>query len=70
MACGRLLRDQESKRLRLGPVCRERLRGLLTPRPREHRTPHTPDITADQLAFDLDEYDDEDDDLDWLDEAA
>ncbi|MEV7394915.1 DUF6011 domain-containing protein [Streptomyces sp. NPDC091215] len=34
MACGRVLRDDESKRLRLGPKCRKRLAGLLTRRPR------------------------------------
>lgn len=39
MACGRLLRDEESKRLRLGPHCLKRLQGLLAPRPRRVRTP-------------------------------
>jgi hypothetical protein len=34
MACGRLLRDQESRRLRLGPTCRARLQAALAPRPR------------------------------------
>lgn len=34
MACGRLLRDDESKRLRLGPHCRKRLQAALAPRPR------------------------------------
>lgn len=37
MACGRLLSDEESKRLRLGPRCRRRLMGLLAPRPRRRR---------------------------------
>ncbi|MGW1796923.1 DUF6011 domain-containing protein [Streptomyces sp. NPDC001984] len=64
MACGRLLRDDESKRLRLGPRCAKRLQGLLEPRP---RTPRTSDITADQLALDLDEYDEPDED-DWIDD--
>ena len=32
--CGRLLRDDESRRLRLGPVCRKRLSG----RPARRRT--------------------------------
>ena len=39
MACGRELRDDESRRLRLGPVCRRRLQGLLAPRSRRRRTP-------------------------------
>jgi len=39
MACGRLLRDQESRRLRLGPHCLKRLQGLLAPRPRRICTP-------------------------------
>jgi hypothetical protein len=71
MACGRELRDQESRRLRLGPVCRERLRGLLTPRPRRivgtHTAlPHPAAIPArhieEQLAFEIwdDDQDDED----------
>ncbi|MFD4569355.1 DUF6011 domain-containing protein [Streptomyces sp. NPDC058467] len=34
MACGRLLRGEESKRLRIGPRCLRRLQGLLAPRPR------------------------------------
>lgn len=38
MACGRALRDEESQRLRLGPVCRKRLERLLKPRPRRIRT--------------------------------
>jgi hypothetical protein len=68
MACGRLLRDEESKRLRLGPVCRRRLAGLLTPRPRNSRTTRSTSTTADQLTLDLDEYDDEEPDEDeWFD---
>jgi hypothetical protein len=68
MACGRELRDEESRRVRLGPVCRERLRGLLTPRPRRTlgahtATPHPAAIPArhpdEQLAFEI--WDDEDD---------
>ncbi|MFE2546934.1 DUF6011 domain-containing protein [Actinacidiphila glaucinigra] len=34
MACGRLLRDRESRRLRLGPTCRRRLQAALAPRRR------------------------------------
>jgi hypothetical protein len=34
MACGRLLRDQESRRLRIGPTCLKRLQARLAPRPR------------------------------------
>jgi len=70
MACGRLLHDEESKRLRLGPRCRERLRGLLAPRPRivgtRTATAHPNAIPArvtTQLAFEAWE-DDEDDDPD------
>ncbi|MFC9949220.1 DUF6011 domain-containing protein [Streptomyces prasinus] len=37
--CGRALRDEESKRLRLGPVCRRRLTGPPAPRPRRIGTP-------------------------------
>lgn len=68
MACGRELRDGESKRLRLGPVCRERLRGLLAPRPRLIGTstalPHpkaVPTRTA-QLAFEIWDDDQDQDD--------
>lgn len=67
MACGRLLRDDESRRLRLGPVCRKRLYGLLAPRPRivGTRTPDrhpnaVPHRAPDQLAFEI--WDDQDDD--------
>ncbi|MFI8531765.1 DUF6011 domain-containing protein [Streptomyces aquilus] len=69
MACGRELRDEESRRLRLGPVCRERLRGLLAPRPRRivgtHTAlPHPAAIPArhhdEQLAFEI--WDDHPDD--------
>ena len=69
MACGRELRDEESRRLRLGPVCRERLRGLLAPRPRLIGTntaaPHPDAIPARytaQLAFEI--WDGEDDEPD------
>ncbi|MFR0351815.1 DUF6011 domain-containing protein [Streptomyces sediminimaris] len=68
MACGRELRDEESRRLRLGPVCRERLRGLLTPRPRRHGTPvalpHPAALPGrpSQLALELWDDEDEDDD--------
>lgn len=69
MACGRELRDEESRRLRLGPVCRERLRGLLKPRPRTIGTstalPHPKAVPprTDQLALELwDDDQDEDDD--------
>ena len=71
MACGRLLRDQESRRLRLGPVCRERLRGLLAPRPRTIGThtagPHPAAVPARvtaQLEFEL--WDDEEPDVEDL----
>lgn len=66
MACGRLLRDDESKRLRLGPVCRKRLQDLLTPRPRRICTqtagPHPQAVPGrpGQLAFEV--WDDEDED--------
>ncbi|MEU2339948.1 DUF6011 domain-containing protein [Streptomyces sp. NPDC013172] len=67
MACGRPLRDEESRRLRLGPVCRRRLTDLLAPRPRIVGThtagPHPQAIPARvtaQLAFDI--WDDQDDD--------
>lgn len=72
MACGRPLRDQESRRLRLGPVCRERLRGLLAPRPRIVGThtaaPHPDAIPArhreEQLTFEIWDDDVEDDEPD------
>jgi hypothetical protein len=66
MACGRELRDEESKRLRLGPVCRERLRGLLTPRPRivgtSTATPHPQAVP--QRAGQLEIWDDDPDEDD------
>lgn len=60
MACGRLLRDQESRRLRIGPHCLKRLTGLLAPRPRTIGT-HTaiahpqavPVRVTSQLALEL-----------------
>lgn len=71
IACGRLLRDQESRRLRLGPVCRERLRGLLAPRPRLIGTPTAtthpsavPARATTQLAFETWDEDDQDDEPD------
>jgi hypothetical protein len=70
MACGRLLRDEESKRLRLGPHCRKRLAGLLAPHPRTSRTPRSTSTTADQLALDFDEYDDEPDEDEWIDDIG
>lgn len=69
MACGRVLRDQESRRLRLGPVCRERLRGLLASRPRRVVGTHIADthpdavparVLEEQLAFEI--WDDDEDD--------
>jgi hypothetical protein len=64
MACGRLLRDDESKRLRLGPHCLKRLQAALAPRPRLIGTrtagPHPmaiPPCRTTQLEF----WDDEDD---------
>ncbi|MEU6527847.1 DUF6011 domain-containing protein [Streptomyces sp. NPDC046928] len=67
MACGRLLHDEESRRLRLGPVCRKRLERLLAPRPRRIRTqtagPHPraiPPRYDTQLEFEL--WDDDEDD--------
>ncbi|MFF1297962.1 MULTISPECIES: DUF6011 domain-containing protein [unclassified Streptomyces] len=70
MACGRLLRDEESKRLRIGPHCLKRLQARLAPRSRRViGTPTAvthPDAVpargADQLAFEI--WDDEDDDPD------
>jgi hypothetical protein len=68
MACGRLLRDEESKRLRLGPHCRKRLAGLLAPRPRNSRAQRSTGTTADQLALDLDDFDDDEETEDeWFD---
>ena len=70
LLCGRLLTDEESKRRRLGPRCAKRVQRLLQPRPRNSRIPRTPRVTADQLALDLDEPDeDEDPDEDeWIDD--
>lgn len=69
MACGRLLRDEESKRLRIGPHCLKRLQSRLAPRPRILGThtagPHPDAIPAratTQLAFEI--WDDEADDPD------
>lgn len=61
MACGRLLRDEESKRLRIGPHCLKRLQARLAPRPRRVIGTHTavthpnaiPARTPDQLAFEI-----------------
>lgn len=70
MACGRLLRDQESRRLRLGPSCRKRLQAALAPRPRRVVGTHTagphplaiPLSHATQMEiWEGDEDDDEDD---------
>lgn len=66
MACGRLLRDEESKRLRIGPHCLKRLQGRLAPRPRVVGThtagPHPDAVPARtaQLAFEI--WDDDEDD--------
>ncbi|MFE9764643.1 DUF6011 domain-containing protein [Streptomyces sp. NPDC005808] len=69
MACGRLLRDEESKRLRLGPHCLKRLQGLLAPRPRRRLryTPNHPKATpapttTAPIALELWGDEDEDDD--------
>ncbi|MFD0256463.1 DUF6011 domain-containing protein [Streptomyces sp. NPDC127113] len=67
MACGRPLRDEESRRLRLGPVCRERLREQLAPRPRIVGTrtavchPQALPQRPGQIALDWDDEDDEPD---------
>lgn len=67
MACGRLLRGEESKRLRIGPRCLRRLQGLLAPRPRRRlryapahpkATPPPTDPVALELWDDEDEFDD------------
>lgn len=67
MACGRLLRDPESKRLRIGPHCLKRLQTSAAPRPRTVGTrtaiPHPQAIPlreSAQLAFEV--WDDEDQD--------
>ncbi|MFL5910518.1 MAG: DUF6011 domain-containing protein [Gaiellaceae bacterium] len=68
MACGRLLHDDGSKRLRLGPRCLKRLQGLLAPRPRRVRTTTAPahpkavPARTSQLALEL--WDDEEDEPD------
>lgn len=69
MACGRLLRDQESKRLRIGPHCLKRLKDASAARLARVRTatagPHPRAIPAHrtaQLALEiLDDEDDQDD---------
>jgi hypothetical protein len=69
MACGRLLRDRESRRLRLGPHCRKRLQAALAPRRRTVGThtagPHPLAIplrhTTQLEIWDGDEDDDEED---------
>lgn len=73
MACGRLLSDEESKRLRLGPRCRRRLMGLLAPRPRRrlqyppsHPRATPPPAAPGPVALEL--WDDEDEDDDQADE--
>ncbi|MFE4697258.1 DUF6011 domain-containing protein [Streptomyces sp. NPDC056738] len=71
MACGRLLRDQESRRLRLGPTCRKRLQAALAPRPRRVVGTHTagphplaiPAHRTTQLEIWDDEDDEDEDDL-------
>lgn len=65
MACKRPLRDEESKRLRIGPHCLKRLQAAIAPRPRRvigthTATPHADAIPArgpDQLSFEI--WDDE-----------
>ncbi|MEU3620627.1 DUF6011 domain-containing protein [Streptomyces sp. NPDC006872] len=71
MACGRPLRDRESRRLRLGPRCLKRLKAALERRPRRLIGTHTA-IThpkavpsrPSQLALEIwdDDEPDEDDD--------
>jgi hypothetical protein len=65
MACGRALRDEESQRLRLGPVCRKRLERLLVPRPRRIRTqtaaPHPRAVPVRTAQLELTWDDDQDD---------
>jgi hypothetical protein len=66
--CGRLLRDAESRRLRLGPVCRKRLAS----RPARRRGPGTwvagphpravPVLRPAQLELTWDDGDDDQDD--------
>lgn len=73
MACGRLLRDDESRRLRIGPTCLARLQAAL-PRPRaRYIGTHTavthpravPLRRPAQMEFEIwdDDEPDEDDDL-------
>ncbi|RSN13766.1 hypothetical protein DMH25_08230 [Streptomyces sp. WAC 01325] len=69
MACGRELRDDESRRLRLGPVCRSRLQDLLAARPLRIRTPSAgphpravPEPEPDQLPLEWDNDADQADD--------
>lgn len=54
LLCGRLLRDEESRRLRLGPSCLKRLRALVEPRPRIRGIPPHPRADPRQLALSLD----------------
>ena len=62
--CGRLLRDAESKRLRLGPVCRKRLARRQVPRRRGLGTwvagphPRAVPVRPAQLEFVWDDQDD------------
>lgn len=69
MACGRLLRDQESRRLRIGPTCLKRLQAALAPPPRlvGTRTAAThpqavPVRWTAQLEFEIWDDEDQDDD--------
>ncbi len=73
MACGRLLRDQESRRLRIGPHCLKRLQKATAPRPRirtETAGPHPkalPVHRTAQLTLEIwgDDQDDQDDEYDF-----
>lgn len=66
MACGRALRDEESRRLRIGPHCLQRLQAAAAPRPRRIGTPiaatHPAAVPtrASQLALEI--WDDDEDD--------
>lgn len=72
MACGRLLTDQESRRLRIGPYCLKRLQEATAPRPRTLGTPISiphpqavPVRVTSQLALELwDDDEDQDDEPD------
>lgn len=73
MACGRLLTDEESVRLRIGPYCLKRLQEATAPRPRPLGThtaiPHPQAVPAHrtaQLALEIwgDDEDDQDDEFD------